>query len=151
MARAALLRGLACSSLGDRTHLAQGGCGHEFGLIVASRSVEAVEPDGRVLEIGTPRPAPDQDWICPCRIKGLDDSRVRIMYGIDSMQSLAIATDLLAGQLAVSAEERGWTFNWLGSRDLPVEAVPHMRPSVWDGRKDWGEREDEADREDPDG
>ena len=64
------------------------------------------------------------------------------------MQSLAIATDLLAGELAVSAEEGGWTFNWLGSQDLPVEAVLHMWPSVWDGRTDRSERQDEADRED---
>lgn len=114
-----------------------------LGPVVAGRALQAVAPDGSVvdlvLEIGTPRPAPDKDWICPCRIRGLDDSRVWTIYGIDSLQALTLATALLAGQIAGFAAERGWTFNWLGAENLPVEEVLHKRPSVWDrdgqGRK----------------
>ncbi|MEV3854104.1 hypothetical protein AB0J38_07230 [Streptomyces sp. NPDC050095] len=115
-----------------------------LGVVVAGRAFQAVEPDGRVidlaLELGTPRPAPDKDWICPCRIRGLDDSRVWMIYGIDALQALTLANDLLATQIAAFAEERGWTFNWLGAENVPIADVLHKRPSAWDREVHEGHR-----------
>ena len=116
--------------------------GREFGELVASRTVEAVDVSGNVveltLELGKPRPALDKDWICPCRIRGFDDSRVWLMYGIDGLQAITIATDLLAGQLAAAAEERGWKFNWLDAENLEIDEVLHKRPGYWDRREGKG-------------
>ena len=99
----------------------------QLGRIVARRTLQALSADGTttvlVLELGTPRPAPDKDWICPCRIRGLEDSRVWTLYGIDAFQALSTAMTLLVRQLGHEAEERGWTFSWLDATGLPVDEV----------------------------
>ncbi|MHA6760219.1 DUF6968 family protein [Streptacidiphilus sp. PAMC 29251] len=89
----------------------------EIGPVAASRSIWAVWPDGRgstfSVQLGTPfHDAGMAAWACPCRIEGLDDSRVYRMFGVDSLQALVIATDMLRRQLTAAAEEHGLTFTW---------------------------------------
>ncbi|MFC1413522.1 hypothetical protein ACEZCY_29780 [Streptacidiphilus sp. N1-12] len=103
-----------------------------LGEIIASRAIEAVYPDGRRttlgIQIGRPRPNPDKsgDWECPCRIQGLGDSPVWTMYGVDSVQALTQAAEVLRRALTSAAADHALTFRWDGedaAQALPVDDV----------------------------
>ena len=100
-----------------------------MGPIVGSRSIEAVHPDGRAvsltIQLGSPRtdPAMDDAWACPCRILGLGDAPVWRLYGVDSLQAVAQAVELLRRVLRAEAEEHGWTFTWGGEPGLAMADV----------------------------
>ncbi|AXE23673.1 hypothetical protein C0216_09545 [Streptomyces globosus] len=106
---------------------------HPLGTLIADRRLEAVPRAGEgapfplALELGAPYPDPDPsgDWICPCRIDGLDGSEVHEVHGIDGIQALTLAADLLRRLLAQEAEERGLTFTWLGEPGLHAADVLH--------------------------
>jgi hypothetical protein len=86
--------------------------------MLASRMLDAVYPDGTVapisVQVGMPGPHADNvgDWVCPCRILGLGDSDVWTMYGVDSLQAVSQAIELLRRVLADFAREEGLTFTW---------------------------------------
>lgn len=99
-----------------------------MGEIIASRNVNAVHPDGRVaplsIQLGTARyDAGMSAWACPCRIVGFDGDRVRRMFGVDSLQAVVIATDMLRRLLSAAAVEHGWTFTWDTTPDLGLTDV----------------------------
>ncbi|MEF2526131.1 hypothetical protein V3664_09375 [Streptomyces sp. CS62] len=47
------------------------------------------------------------------------------VHGIDGIQALTLAADLLRSLLAREAEERGLTFTWLGEPGLQAADVLH--------------------------
>ncbi|MFF4105321.1 DUF6968 family protein [Streptomyces sp. NPDC001903] len=95
---------------------------------IATRPLEAVTPDGETfpvtLRLGAPYPDPDPagDWICPCRLDGLYESTYEI-HGVDGIQALALATDVLGRRLTEAAQERGLTFTWGGESGLTAAEV----------------------------
>lgn len=95
-----------------------------LGPVIASRTLEAVPQSGASftvsLQLGTPRPDTDVDgdWICPCRIEGLDDSLVYEIHGVDGLQAVSIALGVLQTQLEQAARAAGLTFNWGGETGL---------------------------------
>ncbi|MDJ0385155.1 hypothetical protein [Streptomyces sp. G-G2] len=95
-----------------------------LGPVIASRTLEAVPESGPSfpvsLQLGTPRPdaEADGDWICPCRIEGLDDSTVYEIHGVDGLQAVSIALSVLQTQLEHTARASGLTFTWGGETGL---------------------------------
>ncbi|MGY0486929.1 DUF6968 family protein [Streptomyces sp. WG-D5] len=100
-----------------------------LGEIMASRTIDAVYPDGRRVafrvQVGQPRPPTGQEepWGCPCRIEGLDDSRARTIYGVDSLQALTLALEFLRRVLTAAASDDALTFHWGDEQALNVTDV----------------------------
>jgi hypothetical protein len=91
--------------------------------VIGERTLEARMPDSdAVMEIrvriGRPyaHPDPDWDWVCPIQILGLADEAVRNVYGIDAIQALTLALQMVGINLAAAA--RGGELRWLGRSDL---------------------------------
>jgi hypothetical protein len=97
-----------------------------LGPLLATRLLDAVYPDGSVtpvsIQLGTPAPHPDHvgDWSCPCRIQGLGTSDVWTLYGVDSLQALSQAVELLRRVLVDFAQEERLTFTWGTDTELDV-------------------------------
>ncbi|MFD7026927.1 DUF6968 family protein [Streptomyces sp. NPDC098789] len=95
-----------------------------LGPVIAHRTLEAVPESGAPftvsLQLGAPRPEgdPDGDWICPCRIEGIDDSIVYEIHGVDGLQAASIAMSVLQSQLEHAARAGGLTFTWGGESGL---------------------------------
>ncbi|MFE2285430.1 DUF6968 family protein [Streptomyces sp. NPDC059443] len=95
-----------------------------FGEVVASRELVADRKGGSsfpvVVRVGAPRrdTDPDGDWVCPCQLEGLGESRVWLIHGIDAVQALQLALFCLKGQIAAIAEPEGLTFTWLGESGI---------------------------------
>ncbi len=100
-----------------------------IGELMASRTIDAVYPDGHRttlgIQVGRPHPHPGQEgpWGCPCRIEGLDDSRVWTMFGEDSLQALTLATEVLRHVLTSAATTHALTFRWGDEQELDVTDV----------------------------
>jgi uncharacterized protein DUF6968 len=100
-----------------------------LGPLLAHRVLDAVYPDGQVapisVQLGMPGPHGDSvgDWACPCRIQGLGDSDVWTLYGVDSLQAVSQATELLRRVLVDFAQENGLTFTWGTDTGLDVFEV----------------------------
>lgn len=91
--------------------------------VIAERELEARnrrtgESRAVTVRIGQPRPDPEPggDWACATQIEGLGDDAVTDAYGVDSMQALQLAMQLLAIRLKNDAPELQLT--WLGANDL---------------------------------
>jgi hypothetical protein len=97
-----------------------------LGPLLANRILDAVRPDGTVtpvsVQIGLPGPHPDHvgDWSCPCRIQGLGDEEVWTVYGVDALEAVAEALELLRRILVDLAREERLTFGWGEEGDLDV-------------------------------
>lgn len=96
----------------------------QLGEVIAHRDVVADRKDGSSFPVAVRLWAPRRDsdpagdWVCPCRLDGLGESRVWMIHGIDAVQALQLAFVCLKGQLAAVAEEEGLTFTWLGESGL---------------------------------
>ncbi|MFI5668143.1 DUF6968 family protein [Streptomyces sp. NPDC051704] len=96
--------------------------------VIASRRLEAVTREGETfpvtLQLGAPYPDPDPagDWICPCRLEGLSETTYEI-HGVDGIQALALAAEVLGSGLTEAAQERGLTFTWGGESGLTAAEV----------------------------
>ncbi|MFD7080970.1 DUF6968 family protein [Streptomyces sp. NPDC002181] len=101
--------------------------------VIATRRLEAVARDGGTfpvtLQLGAPYPDPDPagDWICPCGLEGLSETTYEI-HGVDGIQALALAAEVLGSRLTEAAQARGLTFAWGGESGLSAAEVllrPH--------------------------
>lgn len=96
----------------------------QLGEIIAHRELIADRKDGTsfpvVVRIGAPRrdSDPDGDWVCPCQLDGLGESRVWTIHGIDAVQALQLAFVCLKGQLVAMADEASLSFTWLGESGI---------------------------------
>ncbi|MEU8774165.1 hypothetical protein [Streptomyces sp. NPDC048606] len=101
----------------------------DIGEIVARRDLRATAPDGSSfpvsLQVGTPRPdpTPGGDWVCPCRVEGLDGSSVSEIHGVDGLQALALAVDTVRIRLRHLAEAGNLTFVWGDEAGLSAAEV----------------------------
>jgi hypothetical protein len=97
-----------------------------LGPLLANRLLDAAHPDGSVtsvsIQVGLPSPHPDHvgDWTCPCRIQGLGASDVWTLYGVDSLQAVSQALELLRRVLVDYAQEERLTFAWGTDTGLDV-------------------------------
>ena len=92
----------------------------ELGPIIAERRLRVTgRPDLDVcIRIGTPRPFPDAphgDYYCPYQISGLGPAKVRHTGGVDAVQALELAIDILPTELDALRQ----THPGLGWEDAP--------------------------------
>ena len=72
--------------------------------------IDCFRPDGErhevVVEIGRPYQAPEGEWACPVKIRGLYDGLLDI-HGEDSLQALCLAASLVRSLLSSFVEGGG--------------------------------------------
>lgn len=95
----------------------------DLGEVIATRELQLRDPSGSVLiEVGLPRSGSDKrDWICPFRISGLGRGDIlRYAAGIDGMQAMMLAFDIIGSYIHTSQAFRHGRLFWLeqGNTDL---------------------------------
>lgn len=91
-----------------------------LGNIIAERVLNAKKGSRSyvaTIRIGQPVKSADApDYRCPYQIAGIGDDVIRSASGVDSMQALWLAIQLLPVELRFRYKE--FSFTWLGHRDL---------------------------------
>jgi hypothetical protein len=72
-----------------------------------------------VLDSGASRGDP---WWCPVEVRGAGLDSFRPVAGLDSLQALILALDLVSRTLPQEAERRGFRLDWLGDSERLVLA-----------------------------
>lgn len=101
-----------------------------LGTVVAEREFVGRKASGRVVRVrvrfgqpakrkgGTQR----DPWWCPIEISGGGLNSFRAVAGIDSLQALILALDLITTVLPIEAERLGLRIEWLGETERLVLA-----------------------------
>ncbi|MCZ6592725.1 MAG: hypothetical protein O7F69_11460 [Alphaproteobacteria bacterium] len=97
----------------------------DVGNVIAERELELA--DGRTVQvvIGQPQLFPEGgSFYCPIRITGIGKEKIMHAGGVDSVQALLLAMQMISANLYTSDEGRAGTLTWLGKRNLglPVAA-----------------------------
>jgi len=81
-----------------------------LGRVIASRilSEQDVPETKIIVSIGTPRPDSQHDWACPFLIEGIRESKVQFSYGVDAMQALIIAFQVIRAIIKQSGRKLFW-------------------------------------------
>jgi hypothetical protein len=95
-----------------------------LGEVIAERELDLVangKPSATVVvRIGKPirSPDPNLDWLCPLQIVGLEDEMVRAAFGVDAVQALILAMQMIHIELQARQRLTGQTLQWLEQSDL---------------------------------
>ncbi|MBE8994040.1 DUF6968 family protein [Microcystis aeruginosa] len=98
---------------------------NNLGEIIATRHYTVLSNNKKiVVKIGKPFVYNDsQDYVCPFQIIGLQDEKIKCIFGVDSIQSLLLALKAIKSYLDSYAEQENEILSWLGgdSGDLDLE------------------------------
>ncbi|HWT99884.1 MAG TPA: hypothetical protein VN229_19770 [Terriglobales bacterium] len=86
---------------------------------IAERELQ--HSDGHIIRviIGQPEPFPDgQDFYCPFHIIGLAGDKIRRAGGVDAVQALMLAKDMIGAVLYASAEFKAGQLTWNDEPEL---------------------------------
>jgi len=72
------------------------------------------------------------DWTCPFEITGLARREVRYAHGVDGVQALELALQLIGTILYTSKEWEAGRLTWLGGRNLMLPVPNNLRDLVPD-------------------
>lgn len=88
----------------------------ELGDVIAERAFERPVGPPVVLRIGRPRPHPEGDWICPFLFTGVNDGVVYEPGGVDAVQALELALQMIG--ILLPDVQKQYELTWHGDRDL---------------------------------
>jgi hypothetical protein len=94
-----------------------------LGEVIAERRLEwaGSGPAGEVVvRIGRPVPDPEPggDWLCPVQVVGMYRDAVRAAYGVDAVQALVLAFQMIDADLRAGQRAAGRRLLWLEQTDL---------------------------------
>ena len=96
----------------------------EMGTIIAARELSLADGSPVTVELGLPyADGENPDYVCPYRIRGMGSGRVRCSFGIDPIQALMLAMQVIGTDLYSSDEYRSGSLRWFKPHDdlgLPV-------------------------------
>jgi len=104
----------------------------DVGEIIATREYLLDGAKKVTVLIGKPQPhASDKqwvDWYCPFQKRGLDSDRVKRAWGVDPIQALLLALQMLGAELYSSEEYKTGRLTWhcervKGDLGLPVMEI----------------------------
>lgn len=98
-----------------------------LGRAVARRVLgEAGAPNRRItLSLGIPRRVDQEEWQCPIRIEGLENSPIADSApGVDSLSALLLGAECIRWHL----KQSGRDFSWLGDSELMGTGIPLQVP-----------------------
>ena len=93
--------------------------------VIAERKIMAALPGRKTtvitIQIGRPArdPNPKGDWYCPIRIKGFGQNKTQALFGIDPLQALHFALDIL--ELQVRGFAGTARLSWLNQSDIGLK------------------------------
>jgi hypothetical protein len=108
----------------------------EIGTVIANR-VLSLAPGGKVVvTIGQPRPFPGgKNFFCPFKVEGLGHGNITRAGGVDAVQALQLALQMVGTVLYTSQEYKDGRLTWdggeNGSLGFPVAA--NIRDILPDG------------------
>lgn len=93
---------------------------YEVKEVLASRELVFRGDDGIELDctvtIGQPFERAEHEWVCPYEISLGNDRKTFGIYGVDSMQAVALALKTLDVEIEIRAREVRMTPTWLGEK-----------------------------------
>jgi hypothetical protein len=90
---------------------------NDVGVVVASRTFALNGEEKVTVLIGKPEKFPDEDdYFCPYQIVGVGSERVRHAAGVDAVQALQLAMQMIGADL--SASKQSGKLTWLGDDEL---------------------------------
>jgi hypothetical protein len=137
----------------------------ELGEIIARRELSLSGGGPVMIEIGIPFEVESEhtEFWCPYRITGIGSGRVRAAIGLDAVQALMLALQVIGSDLYACDEYRTGRLRWFandwsrslglpvfeGFRDL-LPSEPVQQNGVWpqpgDRQSDMGDKEGEGGR-----
>lgn len=108
------------------------------GTVVATRELECRGGAPIVVVIGQPQPFPDLlNYYCPFQLRGLGNERIRYAGGVDAVQALELALQMIGAILYTSREAQEKRLTWNGAANLgfPVpsnvtDLIPQSEPGL---------------------
>jgi hypothetical protein len=110
--------------------------------IVARRTLELNSKEGEKkaytkikIEIRKPEPDPEDIWHCwrcPFRIIGYGDEKIHYVYGVDSIQALYFALQMV-GMYFWPSQQDGVDITWNGDPDLGLPLPDSLKKPLPDG------------------
>ena len=99
--------------------------------VIATREFEAGAGRTIVVELYAPEPDPEPngDFRCGHRISGSGwgEGKVRYTFGVDSMQALFLALQMIGALLYTSEEAKAGHLTWLGGTNLGLPLSKSIR------------------------
>jgi hypothetical protein len=108
----------------DTITMEQNAIGEVIGerMLTLEKSAE-VARQVKVL-LGKPRKFQDsEDFCCPYQIIGLGDDTIKSAAGIDSMQAIQIAMQLVASEIHNVHREDAANLRWYGNRNIGLPVI----------------------------
>lgn len=97
--------------------------------VIASRILEVDGAPNFHIRIGRPKLAPENDcWFCSYELVGPSTSRRGRSGGVDAMQALILALNMLAVDVEFSEESEQGRLSWLESKDVGLPLPPVIEP-----------------------
>lgn len=85
------------------------------GSVIATRQLDLTTGGKVVVTIGKPEKVPDDDsYYCPYQITGIKRDKVRYAAGIDAVQALQLAIQMIGADLHASEVARTGVLSWDG-------------------------------------
>ena len=103
------------------------------GECIAERRLTFRESGGSktrvVVKIGKPLvvPRPGRDWYCTFTIVGWETRETKSAFGIDSLQALTLALEMLTANLRYLERRKNGKLTWLG--DAGLDLLPRQEAS----------------------
>lgn len=85
------------------------------GTIIATRQLDLADGRKVIVTIGKPEPFPGDagaDYYCPYQITGIKRNKVRYAGGVDAVQALQLALEMIGADLETSDEARAGVLSW---------------------------------------
>ncbi len=103
----------------------------DVGDVIATRDLEISDGSTVQVVIGQPQSFPNgQDFFCPYQITGIGNEKIRHAGGVDSLQALLLALQMISAELYTSDESRAGTLTWLGRRNFGIPVAPPIEDLV---------------------
>jgi hypothetical protein len=98
------------------------------GVPIAQRELELEGATKVTVTIGKPEKFPgSDDYYCPYQVVGLGDSKVRYAGGIDGVQALLLALEMIGADLYTSSEAQHGKLSWNEERALGFPVPDSIR------------------------
>ncbi|MBM9502133.1 hypothetical protein JWG44_17890 [Leptospira sp. 201903071] len=106
----------------------------KLGTVIAKRELDLSQGKTKqkvIVKIGKPKPSEDKkmDWYCPFQIQGLGLDEIKVSFGIDSIQALQLAMEMIGSILRLHYQRiNPGKLTWLNEENLgfPLPETPEM-------------------------
>ena len=101
----------------------------DIGVEIAKRDLTVSSGKPVTVFIGKPQRFPDgnDDYFCPFKIVGISNDSIRYAGGVDAIQALSLALQMIGSILYTSQEAKNGNLSWNGVADLGFPVPDSIR------------------------